>query len=74
MEVDSGSFYSLLNSHWWNRLGRPVLRRNPILKDVSQNIIPDLEIANVEVRLNNQFKQLCVGFLVRPDTASLLGR
>ena len=75
MEVDSGSCYSLLNSDWWNRLGRPVLRRGPILKDVSRNIIPVLGIANVEVRLNGQSKQLRVVFLDRPDTAaSLIGR
>ena len=47
IEVDSRSCYSLLNSDWWNRLGRPVLRRGPILKDVSLNIIPVLGIANV---------------------------
>ena len=74
MEVYSGSCYSLLNSDWWNRLGRPVLRRDPILKDVSQNFIAVLGIANIEVRLNKQFKQLCVVFLDRPETASLLGR
>ena len=74
MEVDSGSCYSLLNSDWWNRLGRPVLRRGPILKDISRNIIPVLGIANVEVRLNGQFRQLRVVFLDRTDTASLLGR
>ena len=74
MEVDSGSCYSLLNSDWWNLLGRPVLRLGPILKKVSQNIIPVLGIANFEVRLNNQYKQLCIVFLDRSDTASLLGR
>ena len=74
MEVDLGSCYSLLNSDWWNRLGRPVLRRGPILKDVSRNIIPVLGIANVEVRLNGQFRQLRVVFLDRTDTASLFGR
>ena len=74
MEVDSGSCYSLLNSDWWNRLGRPVLRRGPILKDVSRNIIPVLGIANVDVRLSVQSKQQRVVFLDRPDTASLIGR
>ena len=74
MEVDSGSCYFLLNSDWWNRLGRPVLLRGPILKDVSRNIIPVLGTATVEVRLNNQSKQLRVFFLDRLDTASLLGR
>ena len=74
MEVDSGSCYSLLNSDWWNRLGRPVLRRGPILKDVSRNIIPVLGIANVEFRLNGQFRQLRVVFLDQTDKASLLGR
>ena len=38
MKVDSGSCYFLLNSDGWNRLGRPVLHRGPILKDVLQNI------------------------------------
>ena len=74
MEVDSDSCYSLLNSDWWNRLGRLVLRRGPILRDVSRNTIPVLGIVNVEVRLNDQSKQLRVVFLDRPDTASLLGR
>ena len=74
MEVDSGSCYSLLNSDWWNRLGRPLLRQGPTLKDVSRNIIPVLGIANVDVKLNGQSKQLRVVFLDRPDTASLLGR
>ena len=74
MEVDSGSCYSLLNSDWWNRLGRPVLRQGPILKDVSRNLIPVLGIANVEVQFNGQFKQLRVVFLDRSDTAFLLGR
>ena len=74
MEVDSGSFYSLLNSDWWNRLGRPLLRQGPILKNVSRNIIPVLGIANVEVQLSNQSKQLRVVCSDRPDTVSLLGR
>ena len=74
MEVDSGLCYSLLNSDWWNRLGRLVFRRGPILKDVSQNVILVLGIANVEVRLNSKYKRLRVVFLDRPDTASLLGR
>ena len=73
MEVDSGSCYSLLNSDWWNRLGRPLLRQGPIFKAVSRNIIPVLGIANVEVRLNIQFKRLRVVCLDRPDTASLFG-
>ena len=74
MEVDSGSCYSLLNSDWWNRLGRPLLRQGPLLQDVSRNIIPVLGVANVEVQLNTQFNQLRVVFLDRPETASLRGR
>ena len=74
MEVDSGSCYPLLISEWLNRFGRPLLRRGPILKDVSRNIIPVLGIADVEVRLNGQSKQLRVVFLDRTDIASLLGR
>ena len=74
MELDSGSCYSLLNSDWCNRFGRPVLRRGLILKDVSRNIIPVLGIANVEVRLNGQFRLLRVVFLDRTYTASPIGR
>ena len=74
MEVDSGSCCSLFNSDWWNRLGKPVLRRGSIFKDDSRNLIPVLGIPNVEERLNGQLKQLRVVFLDRPDTASLLGR
>ena len=74
VDLDSGSCYSLLNSDWWNRLGRPILRQGTILKEVSRNLIPVLGVANFEVRLSNQSKQLRVGFLDRPDTASLLGR
>ena len=74
MKVDSSSCYSLPNSGWWNLLGRPVIRRGPILIDVSQNLIRVLKIANVEVRLKDQSKQLRVVFQNRPDTASLLRR
>ena len=74
MEVESGSCYSLLNSDWWNRLNRPVLRRGLILKNVLQNHIPVFGIANVDVRLNGQFKQFRVVFLDCFDTASPLGR
>ena len=74
IKVYSGSCYSLLNSDWWNRLGRPVLYLGPILKDVSRKIILVLEISNVEVRLNGQYKQFRVVFLDRPNTASLLER
>ena len=45
-----------------------------ILRDISRNVIPVLEISNVEVKLNGQCKQLRVVFLDRPVTASLLGR
>ena len=74
MEVESGSCYSFLNSDWWNRLARPILRQGPILKDVWRNLIPVLGVSNVEVRLSDQSKQLRIVFLDRPDTASLLGR
>ena len=73
IEVDSGSSYSLLNSDWWNCLGKPILRQGTILKDVSPNLIPVLGVAKVEVRLSNQSKQLRVVCLDRPDSASLLG-
>ena len=72
MEVDSGSCFSMLNSDWWRRLGQPVLRRGPSLRDVSRNLIPVKGIGNVEVQLKWQRKQLRVVFLDRPDTASLL--
>ena len=74
MEVESNSCYFHLNFDYWNRLSRPFLRRRPILKDVSRNIIPVLGIANVEVWLNGQSKQLRVVCLDRTETASLLGR
>ena len=74
MKVDSGSCYSLLNSNWWNRLGRLVLRRGAIPEDVSRNLIPVLKIANVEVRLKDQSKQLRVVLQVWPDTAFQLER
>ena len=61
-------------SDWWNRLDRPVIRQGPIIKDVFRNGIPVPGIANVDVRLNGQSKQLRVVFLNGPDTASLLGR
>ena len=56
MEVDSGSCYSLLNSDWWKRLERPLLRQGPTLRDVSRNLIPVLGMANVDVKLNGQCK------------------
>ena len=74
MEVDSGSCFSLLNSCWWRRLGKPLLRQGPLLRDVSRNVIPVLGMANVLVKLNGMSKLLQVVFLDRSDTASLLGR
>ena len=74
MEVDSGSCYSLLNSDWCNLLGKPILFQGKILNKVSRHFLPFLEVANVEVRLSNQSKQLRVVFVDRPDTASVLGR
>lgn len=74
MEVDSGSCYSLLDMDWWKRLGCPLLRQGPTLRDVSKNLIPVLGIANVDVKLKNQNKQLRVVFLERSDTTSLFGR
>ena len=57
IKIVSDSCYTLLNSDLWNRLGRPVLRRGPILKYISQNLIPVLGIADIEVRLNGQSKK-----------------
>jgi hypothetical protein len=74
MELDSGSGYSILNSTWWKRLGQPLLRSGPTLRDVSRNLIPVLGIGNVEVKLNDQLKNLRVVFVDRPDTACVLGR
>ena len=37
MELDSGSFYSLLNSERWKQLGKPELKKGPELRDVSRN-------------------------------------
>ena len=73
MKLDSGFCYSLLNSEHWKQLGKPELKKVPELRDFSRNGIPVLGIAYVDVRLKEQLKRLQVVFIVRSDTASLLG-
>lgn len=74
MEVDSGSGYSLLSSTQWERLGKPILRKGPELKDVNRQPVPVLGMAYVDVYFQGKTKRLRVVFLQSPDSASLLGR
>ena len=74
MKLDSGSYYSLLNSDHWKQLGQPELANRPELRDVSRNSIPVLGMAYVEVRIKEQLKRLRVVFIDRRDTASIIGR